>query len=194
MKKIDPIKHFEDSSLAISAMKAEKKDIEKANDLIIKCLKSGKKLLIIGNGGSFSEAEHFVGELNSTFNKRNRKGLKALSLSSNITSLTAWSNDFTYDTFLSRQLAIHGSKGDVLCILTTSGYPNKQSNSKNLYLALKTAKKIGVKVLSLVGKSGGKIKKSSDICVHIKEERTSVIQECQLSLIHYFCYNIELNF
>lgn len=194
MKKIKSDKYFNESSIAIKSLCKENKDIELACKFLIKCLKSKKKILVIGNGGSFAETEHFVGELNSTFYKKNRKGLKALSLSSNLTALTAWSNDFHYDTFLARQVKTHGSRNDVLLILTTSGYPNNKSNSRNLYLALREAKLIGIKILSLVGKSGGKIKNNSDVSIHIKENKTSIIQECQLAILHYFCYNIDLNF
>ena len=87
-----------------------------------------------------------------------------------------------------------GKKGDLLIILTTSGYEKKDSSSENLYLALKVAKKMGIRVISMVGKNGGKIKLESDISIHIKSNITSIIQECHLSLIHYFCYELDSNF
>jgi len=186
--------YFEESSKQILRIIDEKKDIEKCSKLIVKTVKNNRNILLIGNGGSFAEAEHFSGELNCTFNKKNRKAISAISLGSNSTALTAWANDFDYKTYYSRQIQAMGKKGDLLIILTTSGYEKKDSSSENLYLALKVAKKMGIRVISMVGKNGGKIKLESDISIHIKSNITSIIQECHLSLIHYFCYELDSNF
>lgn len=188
------IDYFNESAKVLNKLNEQSSNIDKSSKLILRTIKKNKKILLIGNGGSFAESEHFVGELNCTFNKKNRKAICAISLGSNPTALTAWSNDFDFKTYYSRQIEALGRSGDLLIILTTSGYEKKNSSSQNLYLALKAAKKKGIKTLSLVGKKGGKIKQESDISIHVKSDITSIIQECHLSLIHYFCYKLDLEF
>lgn len=178
------LKESSDNIKLISDYKIEILNIVKH---IISTHKKKCKLFACGNGGSDSEAEHFVTELLCTFENRKRKPISAFSLNSSSSSLSAWSNDFNYKSFLERNIIAHCNKGDILFILTTSGGSKKKSQSENIILAAKAAKKKGVKIISLTGKKGGEIKKLSDICIHIKNNKTSLIQEAHLAIIHLIC-------
>ena len=169
----------------------EEKKIVKISDEIIKCNKKGNKILLAGNGGSCSDVEHFGGELICTFSKRNRKPVSTQLLTGPSSSLTAWGNDFGFETYFERQVEANGNKGDILLILSTGGGNIKKNISKNLIYAAKIAKKKKLKVISLVGKSGGYLYKNSDISIKIKSNITSVIQEAHMTILHSICYYLE---
>ena len=169
----------------------EEKKIIKISDEIIKCNKKGNKILLAGNGGSCSDVEHFGGELICTFSKRNRKPVSTQLLTGPSSSLTAWGNDFDFETYFERQVEANGNKGDILMVLSTGGGNIKKNISTNLIYAAKIAKKKKLKVISLVGKSGGYLYKNSDISIKIKSNITSVIQEAHMTILHSICYYLE---
>ena len=171
-------------------VKEEKKIIKISNE-IIKCNKKGKKILLAGNGGSCSDVEHFGGELICTFSKRNRKPISTQLITGPSSSLTAWGNDFTFETYFERQVEANGSKGDILIILSTGGGNIKKKISTNLVYAAKMAKKKKLKIISLVGKTGGYLYQNSDISIKINSNNTSVIQEVHMTILHSICYYLE---
>lgn len=162
--------------------------VEKCVQAIISSLKNGGKLLIAGNGGSAADAQHFAAELVCTFEDRGRKGLPAIALTTNSSVLTAWSNDFSYDTVLERQVSSLGRKGDVLISITTSG------NSKNLLMAMKKARELGIANILLSGKGGGEAAKLADFSIIVKSGSIPRIQECHIFCIHELCAAIDLAF
>jgi D-sedoheptulose 7-phosphate isomerase len=147
-------------------------------------------MLIAGNGGSCSQADHFTGELTCTF-KKQREGIAAISLS-NTPALTAWSNDFSFDTYLARQVATLGESGDILFLLSTGGGDQDNGVSINIVKAALTAKSKGIKVFSLIGKSGGELKNVSDEYLVVPSDNTAHIQEAHLACIHAICYMLDL--
>lgn len=169
----------------------EEKKIIKISDEIIKCNRNGNKILLVGNGGSCSDVEHFGGELICTFSKRNRKPVSTQLLTGPSSSLTAWGNDFGFETYFERQVEANGNKGDILFLLSTGGGNVKKKISTNLIYAAKMAKKKKLKVISLVGKSGGYLFKNSEISIKIKSNITSVIQEAHMTILHSICYYLE---
>jgi len=114
-------KHFSESSKTILSLKNFKKEINEIIESILKCTKNKKKILIAGNGGSCADAEHFAGELSCTFNKRDRKSFSVIPLTSHSAALTAWSNDFGFESFFKRQVNAHGNEDDILFLLSTGG-------------------------------------------------------------------------
>jgi D-sedoheptulose 7-phosphate isomerase len=178
-------KHFSESSAIISNLTQHQKEIISIVKLILNSKKKDKKILVAGNGGSSADSEHFTGELICTFNDRKRKPIAAVCLSNHPAAITAWSNDFSYDTYFERQVDSIGCKGDVLILLSTSG--GSKVSSMNLVYAARLAKKKGMKVISLIGKSGGILKKISDIKIVVKSKMTSYIQEAHMSILHCIC-------
>ena len=178
-------KHFIESSKTILSLKNFKREINEIIKSILKCDKDEKKILIAGNGGSCSDAEHFAGELLCTFNKRNRKSFSAIPLTSHSAALTAWSNDFEFESFFKREVNAHGKEGDILFLLSTGG--GKLTGSANLVYAAKEGINKKMKVISLVGKDGGELKKISKICIHVESKNTAYIQEAHMSILHCIC-------
>ncbi|MBI2971093.1 MAG: D-glycero-beta-D-manno-heptose-7-phosphate kinase [Candidatus Aenigmarchaeota archaeon] len=160
--------------------------IEAITKLIIETYKNGNKILVFGNGGSASDAQHFVGELVGRF-KVDRAGLPALSLNSDTTILTAVSNDFGYETVFERQVGALANKGDLVIGITTSG------NSENVVRAIEKGKAMGLKTVSLTGKDGGRVAKLADISVIVPSDNTPRIQEAHIAIIHIICELLERN-
>ena len=162
-------------------------NLNKIITIINKCFQNGNKLIIAGNGGSASQAQHFAGEIVGRY-KKERKAYPAISLTADSTILTAWSNDYNFHTVFSRQIEAFGKKGDVFFGLSTSG------NSNNIIESVKKAKQIGIKTMCLLGKNGGKLKSLADISIIIESQNTPRIQEEHIFIIHIICEEIEKNF
>jgi len=159
-------------------------EIEKSISTIIKCLKKGNKVVLFGNGGSAADAQHIAAELVGKFNLK-RKSLPAIALTSNSSTITALSNDFSFETVFSRQCESLISKGDVSIGISTSG------NSINIIKALITSKKMGATTIALLGNNGGKIKKHSDIPIIVESSSTPFIQEIHRMIYHIICEVVE---
>lgn len=182
-------RHFAESSQLIRTMSNHEKEIIKIVNLISQCNTNNKKILIAGNGGSSADAEHFTGELTCTFKSKKRAALSVICLSSQSSAITAWSNDFKYETFFARQVEAHGKVGDILILISTSG--GIKSSSMNLVNAANLAKRKGLKIISLVGKTGGRLKTISNISINVKSFVTAHIQEAHMSILHCICECLE---
>ena len=159
-------------------------EIETITTKIIKAFKDGNKLLLCGNGGSASDAQHIAAELSGRFIKE-RKPLYAEALHVNSSYMTAVSNDYGFEYTYSRMLEAIGRKGDVLIALSTSG------NSENVVNAIKMANSLDMLSVGMSGATGGKIK---DLCQHniiIPSSNTARIQEAHIVVGHIFCQIIE---
>ena len=159
-------------------------EIETITTKIIKAFKDGNKLLLCGNGGSASDAQHIAAELTGRFIKE-RKPLYAEALHVNSSYMTAVSNDYGFESTYSRMLEAIGKKGDVLIALSTSG------NSENVVNAVKMANSLEMISIGMSGNKGGKIK---DLCQHniiIPSSNTARIQEAHIIVGHIFCQIIE---
>ena len=159
-------------------------EIESVTTKIIQAFKDGNKLLLCGNGGSASDAQHIAAELSGRFIKE-RKPLYAEALHVNSSYMTAVSNDYGFESTYSRMLEAIGKKGDVLIALSTSG------NSENVINALKMANSLGMLSVGMSGAMGGKIK---DLCQHniiIPSSNTARVQEAHILVGHIFCQIIE---
>jgi D-sedoheptulose 7-phosphate isomerase len=178
--------YLETSRAALSAaiVSLDEARIERAVASITAALAADKPLLICGNGGSAADAMHIAGELVGRYLKE-RRGLKAIALSADPAVMTAWSNDYSYDTVFARQVEALGEKGGVLLGISTSG------NSKNVIEAAKAAKKKGMLVVALTGKGGGKLAAAADILLDVPETATPLIQQIHICLYHFLCAEIE---
>lgn len=184
--------YFESSAKIIKSLADEDQKIKLIVKNIKSCINKNKKILIAGNGGSSTDADHFAGELVCTYKNRSRKSIPAISLSCNSAIVTAWANDFSFSTVYERQVSSIGVKGDLLILLSTSGGNKKKGQSINLINAAIKAKKMGIKVISLIGNDGGELKKISDISIIVKSNLTSHIQEAHITILHYLCEELEL--
>ena len=158
--------------------------MEAAIAAVTEALQHDRALLVCGNGGSASDAMHITGELVGRFLKE-RRGLKAICLSSNPAVLTAWANDYDYATVFSRQVEAFGEKGGVLLGLSTSG------NSANVVHAFEEARKKGMTTIGMTGLGGGKLAALSDILLDAPSRSTPAIQQIHVCLYHYLCEEVE---
>jgi D-sedoheptulose 7-phosphate isomerase len=147
-------------------------------------LGEGKPLLVCGNGGSACDAMHLTGELVGRF-LLERRPLNAICLTSNSALVTAWANDYSYDTVFSRQTEAYGREGGVLLGISTSG------TSKNVVTAFQQARAMGMHTVALTGEGGGALAPLSDFLFAVPSRSTPLIQQVHLCLYHYFCREIE---
>jgi len=181
------LNYIKNSSAVILNLESDLEKVVRMAEGIYQSQINNGKLLIGGNGGSCADAEHFSGELTCTYKNKKRKAFSAISLTNNSSAITAWANDFKFDSYFERQVLALGKKNDVLFLLSTGGGDIVNNFSMNLVYAAKKAKDMGLKVYSLIGKTGGELIKMSDESILIKSDITSHIQEAHIVIIHMLC-------
>ncbi|RKN80767.1 D-sedoheptulose-7-phosphate isomerase [Ulvibacterium marinum] len=188
-------------------------EIRSAAELLIESYKKGGKLLLCGNGGSASDADHIVGELMKSFSKKRtvdselaknlraisetrgdllastlEGALPAVSLNAHGALLSAILNDIGGDFVFAQQVVALGKKGDVLLAISTSG------NSQNVIDACIVAKAKGVSTLGLIGEMGGELKNLCDVAICVPAVQTAEVQEYHLPIYHALCITLEETF
>ena len=158
--------------------------LEKAASVMSDALQDGKKILIMGNGGSAADSQHFVAELVGRF-MHERRALAAISLADNNSTLTAVGNDYLFEVIFQRQVEALAKPGDIVIGISTSG------RSKNVLLALQEAQQIGCVTFALLGGDGGDIASVIDYPIIVDSRETPRIQEVHITMIHILCELIE---
>lgn len=158
--------------------------IEEAAQLCLRALRSGRKVMFCGNGGSAAQAQHLAAELVGRY-KLNRPALPAISLTVDTSNITAIANDYAYEQIFARQLEGVGQKGDVLVGLSTSG------NSRNVLLAFEQARCMGITTIAFVGAAGGEMSRSADLTLTVPATSSAHIQELHIAAGHIVCDYIE---
>jgi D-sedoheptulose 7-phosphate isomerase len=159
-------------------------DIIKLRDVLFDLIKRGGTLLLCGNGGSAADCVHWAAEWRVRF-KKDRRALRAESLVTDTSTITACGNDLGFDKIFSRQVEAVGRKGDILVTISTSG------NSENIIQAIEAAKKKGITVIGFGGKDGGRMAKMVDIPFIINSSVTAHIQEMHELAMHTLCELID---
>ncbi|MCD6132762.1 MAG: SIS domain-containing protein [Deltaproteobacteria bacterium] len=175
-------------------LEEHKKTIEKIyhlNEIIIKtceeitkAIKRGNKILIFGNGGSAADAQHMAGELINRFLKE-REPYPAVALTTDTSTLTSISNDYSFEYVFSRQIKALAREGDIAIGITTSG------NSENVIEGLKEARRKNCITVGLLGKDGGKAKRFCHYPLIVPVSSTPRIQEMHILIIHTICKIVE---
>ena len=178
---------IKESILIKEAFMGESGKIEAAAKKIVEAFKNGNKLLICGNGGSAADSQHIAAEFVGRY-KLERKGLPAIALTTDTSILTAWSNDYSFETIFSRQVESLAKRGDILLGISTSG------NSGNIIKAFEKGKEIGAVNISLTGNNGGKLKQLSSINIDAPSSSTPRIQECHMLAYHIICELVDNEF
>jgi D-sedoheptulose 7-phosphate isomerase len=178
---------FTEAQKILNDFISEKKNIKSISDaaeLMIKAIKGGGKIISCGNGGSMCDAMHFAEEMTGRF-RNDRTALPAISIS-DPSHISCVANDYGFEFIFSRFIEAHGKKGDVLLAISTSG------NSKNILNAISAAKKLGVSVVGLTGKSGGQMVSECDVVINSGDSKyADRIQEIHIKVIHALIYCVE---
>ena len=177
--------------------------IEAAREAWISCYEQGGKLLICGNGGSCADASHIVGELMKGFLKKRpvdeamvratgcdrlQRGLPAIDLTAQGAVISAINNDLGGECVYAQQVLAYGREGDVLLGSSTSG------NAKNVLMAMRAARQLGMHTAALTGLGGGKMGEEADLLLDVPEKETYRVQEEHIRLYHQLCARVEAHF
>lgn len=175
-------------SIAVKELLLRKKDVlsvvAKVSDLLVTAFRRGNKLVLFGNGGSAADAQHIAAEFVGRF-AFDRRGLPALALTGNSSSVTAIANDYGFDLVFSRQLAALARAGDVAIGISTSG------RSPNIIQAMSTAKEMGLHTVGLTGSCGMEVKDLLDDCICVPSTEIPRIQECHILIGHIIAELVE---
>lgn len=160
-------------------------DIERLCALAVERARAGGTLFFCGNGGSSCDAAHAAGELVGWFERKQRGPFRAVALGHEVPTVTAISNDVGFEQVFARQLAALGRPGDFLLGISTSG------GSKNVVLAMRQAKQLGLATAALTGERDGPLAELADVCVRVPSTDTARVQESHLVCIHLLCAAVE---
>jgi D-sedoheptulose 7-phosphate isomerase len=153
--------------------------------LVHRTLQKGGQVLVCGNGGSASDAQHFAAELIGRY-REERRALAALALSADGSVLTCLANDYGYEQVFARQIEAHGRAGDLLLAISTSG------RSPNVVRALERARALGLETAAFLGRDGGAAQALAGLAIVVPDAETARIQECHGLLIHLLCEGLDL--
>lgn len=145
-------------------------------------IRSGKKILLCGNGGSAADCQHIAAEFVSVLDQRfPRPAMAAIALTTDTSFLTANANDFGFENIFARQVDALGNAGDVLVAISTSG------RSPNVVAGLRRARERKLKTVVLTGRSGGAMNDLGDVMIRVPSDSTQHIQESHIAIGHLLC-------
>jgi len=144
--------------------------------------RDGRQVLIIGNGGSAASATHLAVDLSKTVLgrpvNRGAKRFRALALTTDVSVLTAWANDFSFDDVFAEQIEALGQPGDLLVVITGSG------NSPNVVAGVVTAKRLGMRAIGLLGFDGGRVKDLLETHILVRSDDYGHVEDMHMVLVH----------
>jgi D-sedoheptulose 7-phosphate isomerase len=151
---------------------------------MIEALRSGNKILLIGNGGSAADAQHIAAEIIGRY-KQDRPAFAAVALTTDTSALTAIANDYGFEQVFARQVEGVGKRGDVLLAFSTSG------RSPNILAALRTARARGLVTIGFTGSKGETLGALCDHLLVSPSDDTPIVQQVHLAVAHGICDEIE---
>lgn len=159
-------------------------EVERAAALMTATLRQGRKLLLMGNGGSAADCQHLAAEFTGRF-QHERAPLAAIALTTDTSALTCIGNDYGFEEVFARQLAGLGQPGDCAIGISTSG------RSPNVLRALERARTLGLTTIGLAGRDGGDMRALCDLCLVVPHADTARIQEAHIFIGHSWCAMVE---
>lgn len=175
---------FNQTKIILDKSKILESDIILVTQKILEALKKGGKVIVMGNGGSAADAQHFAAEFVGRY-KSEREPLSAIALTTDTSIITAVGNDYGFEEVFSRQCKALVNAGDVVLAISTSG------NSENVLRALRTSRKKSAITIGFTGKNGGKMNELCDVILKIPSTDTPKIQEIHRIILHVICEIIE---
>lgn len=157
-------------------------EVEKLIHHFKKALKEDRQIFVCGNGGSASNASHFVTDLGKSSSDHAYRRFRCLTLNDNISWITAIGNDYAYEDVYLRQLENYARPGDTLLILSVSG------SSPNIVKAVEWCKQNDVYTIALVGGKRGRVADIADHTIVIDSTHYGRVEDCQMHICHMICY------
>lgn len=158
--------------------------VQEAAERIISAFRSGRKLLLFGNGGSAADAQHIAAEFVNRY-RTDRRALPAIALTTDTSILTSIGNDSSYELVFSRQIEALGQAGDVAFAISTSG------NSPNVLNGVEKARQMQILTIGLTGRDGGRLGQSVDLHLNVAASSTARAQEAHILIAHVICEIVE---
>jgi D-sedoheptulose 7-phosphate isomerase len=158
--------------------------VARAADVLIDTIRADGKILIFGNGGSAADAQHIAAELVNRLNY-DRPPIAAIALTTDTSILTSVANDAAFADLFERQVRALGRAGDAVIAISTSG------NSPNVLKAVEAARQLGIKVIALAGRNGGRLAPLADVALVVDTDSTQRVQETHITIAHILCELIE---
>jgi len=149
--------YFEETSKILQNMPLA--EIAQVIDILKRARTEGRRIFVMGNGGSAAMASHFACDLGKGTVQEGKTRFKVISLNDNTPLLTAYANDCGYDTVFAEPLASLAEPGDVAMAISSSG------NSPNVLRAMDVARERGLTTIGITGFEGGRLKEKVDVCV-----------------------------
>lgn len=171
----------------IDSLRTIESQVDRISNLFLTTLDSNGKILLCGNGGSASDAQHIAAELVGRF-MTERAPLPALALTTDSSIVTAIANDYGYEYVFSRQIEAIARPKDLLLVLSTSG------NSQNVINAIHSAKRVPMQICALLGGDGGRAASMLENTAIVPSSSPARIQEAHIFIGHYLCSIIDTKF
>lgn len=156
--------------------------VARAIEMLDEARAKNQHIFTCGNGGSASTASHFVCDMvkGASFNKETR--FRIMALTDSLPTITAYSNDVSYECVFVEQLKNFAGSGDVLIAISGSG------NSPNVLRAVEYANSIGCQTIGLTGRDGGKLGASAGLQIRVDDPHMGRIEDVHLIVTHMLCY------
>lgn len=173
---------------AAEALKGSAALIEQAAALVVETFKAGRRVYVLGNGGSAADAQHIAAEMVGRLSRHDKPPLPTIALTTDTSALTAISNDYGFEDIFARQVEALVQEGDVVWALSVSG------SSPNIIKAVQAAKRQAAKVIGFTGKEGSELRALCDICLMAEHTDSDRVQEVHQLAYHIVCGLVEEEF
>lgn len=157
-------------------------EVENVINIFKKALKEDRQIFVFGNGGSASNASHFITDLGKSSSDKTYRRFRCLSLNENLSWITAIGNDYAYEDIYLRQLENYGRAGDIVMVLSVSG------SSPNLVKAIEYCKQKNIYTIALLGGQKGRLAQLADEAIIINSTHYGRVEDCHMHICHMICY------
>jgi D-sedoheptulose 7-phosphate isomerase len=165
---------------AIRSIDLEK--VDRAIAILAQARDEGRRIFVCGNGGSASTASHFATDLVKGASYGRTPRFRIMALTDSLPTITAYSNDVSYDCIFAEQLKNFAEPGDVLIAISSSG------NSPNVLCAMEYGNSIGCRTIALSGRDGGRLGPLAELNIQISHPHTGRIEDLHMVVLHMIGY------
>lgn len=156
--------------------------VVQAIEWMTEALDANRAIFVAGNGGSAATAAHFVCDMVKGASTGKKARFRIIALGQNLPTLTAYSNDVSYDNALVEELKNFAQPGDLYMAISGSG------NSPNVVRAMEYANSLGCRTIALTGRDGGKLERLANLNIHVPEPHMGRIEDAHHIICHMICY------